>query len=509
MKSELYRLSLRLFVALSLLVVASCSDDDDWQEPDVPEQEDLHPRFVTESNGSLVNYENFDYDFADSTVIEMRSTVMGAQGKVTEYTINAVVLGGMVTMPNDESDNGAIPLKLNNPATPKGVTVVNKGHITVHTKDLLEKYKAVCRGDDETKRYYSLRVLVMYAGENSSVINDGTIDVYFDHDPDSRIMVYCMALNAGSNSQIINNGTINFHGNGSVKTRFRGMATFGNSISAINYGTMTSELQMCDDARFITTGGDFCNVVNAGTMVGRQPGKFLAMTRYGNSNLANDGHISLTTIDWPQGYTTVNGSEDEFACAMYEPLNNQRSEMPALINRGSIEMKVETSDNSSPNLQSYGMMADLMSNYGVRFDLNFVNDGSIVVSQTGPVKCRMGEAGFIARQAAVNSKAGVQMRIGRWKTRLRDFGKTQDLFVSTGVKADLGNFNLKLTSADNYVPGTVYSVAPTDLIYDATHGAGRYDIKSANSMQVTLAANEENYVLDWNQEAQTVALNKK
>ena len=152
----------------------------------------------------------------------------------------------------------------------------------MHTKDLVERYiDQVQTPDDKTLPYTYLRVLVMYAGENSTVVNEGTINIYYDHDPSVAATIYVMALVAGEGSSIINNGEIHF------------------------YGTMTAEVDMASDSRMITTGGTKSNVINNGTMQMRMPGNILCLTRYGDTNLINNNVIEVTSVNMPKSMMRV------------------------------------------------------------------------------------------------------------------------------------------------------------------------------------------------------------
>lgn len=123
---------------------------------------------------------------------------------------------------------------------------------------------------------------------------------------------------------------------------------------------MTAELDMCEDARMITTGGTKSNVINDGTMQMRLPGYILCMTRYEDSNLINNGVVDLTMVDLPEGYTAVGNAENPVVCAMYDPLSGGRTQMPSLVNRGRISIAIEGSERSNSVSQGYGMYCDLM-----------------------------------------------------------------------------------------------------------------------------------------------------
>lgn len=490
MKKFLY-----ILLVLPLWFLASCSDDD---EPEYIPQEQEEILITDVSGATVTNTREIEVgNVEDDVVFEMSSTVMNEHGRVIETTLNCAAMAG-VALDGEKMDTLR---KVEN------VTLINKGTITVHTKDLVEKYKDLIQTSEYPDRPYTyFRVLVMYGGKNSMVVNEGTINVYFDHDPDLVQTVYVMALIGGEGSTLVNNGEINFYGNGSVATRLRGMGTFGSNISAVNNGTMTAELDMCEDARMITTGGDRSNVINNGIMRMRTPGKMLCMTRYGDSNLINNNLIDLTMVDMPEGYTSIVGEEDHIVCALYEPLQASRVGMPSLVNRGTIRVTIEGTAASAPTSQGYGMFCDLMGAPAESLDVNVINDGEITLQQSGPIRFNMAEAGFVARNLA--SAGACSIKMGRWRTSLRDFATTHDLFLAKGAKMDFSGGELLLVKGDGYVDGTPYSVSPEALMYDAGEGMFRYEYNGYRGMDIK-SADESAAVLQWDREQQTAALSAK
>ena len=280
------------FWGILLFAISSCSED---EEPAFVPEEEEEILITGESGATVVNTKDIVLGVSeDDVVFEMTSTILTTSGRVTETTLNCCAMAGI-----NFTDNGGM-LAMDTLNTVEDVVLINRGTITIHTKDLVERYKDQIQTPDDPERPYTyLRLIAMFVGTNSTIINEGVINVYFDHDPSVTSTIYVMGMNGGGNSSMINNGEIHFYGNGSVATRLRGMATFGNSISAFNNGVMTAELDICEDARMITTGGTKSNVINDGTMQMRLPGYILCMTRYEDSNLINNGVVDLTMVDLP------------------------------------------------------------------------------------------------------------------------------------------------------------------------------------------------------------------
>ena len=487
------------FWSILLFAISSCSED---EEPVFVPEEEEEILITGESGTTVVNTKDIVLGVSeDDVVFEMTSTILTTSGRVTETTLNCCAMAGI-----NFTDNGGM-LAMDTLNMVEDVVLINRGTITIHTKDLVERYKDQIQTPDDPERPYTyLRLLAMFAGTNSTIINEGIINVYFDHDPSVTSTIYVMGMNGGGNSSMINNGEIHFYGNGSVATRLRGMATFGNSISAFNNGVMTAELDMCEDARMITTGGTKSNVINDGTMQMRLPGYILCMTRYGDSNLINNGVVDLTMVDLPEGYTAVGNAENPVVCAMYDPLSGGRTQMPSLVNRGSISIAIEGSERSNSVSQGYGMYCDLMGAGGGDLQVNVINDGSIKVSQSGPVDFRMAEAGFITRPAVREETCCI--KLGRWNTTLRDFSQTQDLFYGQGVNMDFGGGELLLKKGEDYVDGTSYSVAPGALLYNGGRTMFRYEYSGYENFEIK-AADESNVNLTWDKENNQVSLSDK
>lgn len=487
------------FWGILLFAISSCSED---EEPAFVPEEEEEILITGESGATVVNTKDIVLGVSeDDVVFEMTSTILTTSGRVTETTLNCCAMAGI-----NFTDNGGM-LAMDTLNMVEDVVLINRGTITIHTKDLVERYKDQIQTPDDPERPYTyLRLLAMFAGTNSTIINEGVINVYFDHDPSVTSTIYVMGMNGGGNSSMINNGEIHFYGNGSVATRLRGMATFGNSISAFNNGVMTAELDICEDARMITTGGTKSNVINDGTMQMRLPGYILCMTRYGDSNLINNGVVDLTMVDLPEGYTAVGNAENPVVCAMYDPLSGGRTQMPSLVNRGSISIAIEGSERSNSVSQGYGMYCDLMGAGGGDLQVNVINDGSIKVSQSGPVDFRMAEAGFITRPAVREETCCI--KLGRWNTTLRDFSQTQDLFYGQGVNMDFGGGELLLKKGEDYVDGTSYSVAPEALLYNGGRTMFRYEYSGYENFEIK-AADESNVNLTWDKENNQVSLSDK
>ena len=424
------------------------------------------------SDDILINKDDLVVGWEDSFVFKRESKVIVGGKREIEATLDLTVLGTAVIV-----DSGDFPVA-DTSSPVKGATVINEGHIEVHTKYLLSKYKDLIQDPDHPDRPYKyLRLIVMNAGVNSQVINKGWIDVYFDHDESNTSTVYVIAMNGGIGSTLVNYGTISFHGKGSVNTRMRGMATFGDKVSCINYGKMKVDVDCLDDARLITTGGNRANVINDGVMELKGPGRVIGMTRYGDSNLINNGSISVTTKDYPAGTATNN---EPTGCAMYEPLSETKQNIPPMINRGQIILKSESTEATSKERILLGMYVDIISGNASRLSPHVINEGTISIVQTGPVRICAAEAGFIpASWAKIPEDTVCAVSIGKWKTKIRDFAALHDLFIGDAVKVNYGAAELILIKDRTESDAGEVSIAPEDLFHKLgdtyTYATENYD----------------------------------
>ena len=483
----------RLLLIALVAGFASCTEEDD---PVVPDDQDKGQVMVTNQSGTtLINNKTIEVGTVDNDVVfETFSVVMTSTGKHEEYTLNCCGMGAFA-MKNGAQDPDI---------SVENSTLINRGTINIHTRDLVEKYKDQIQTPTNTDlRYKYLRVLVMYAGKNSTVVNDGIINVYFDHDPYADTWVYAMGMVSGEGSSIVNNGEIHFYGNGSVATRMRAVATFADNIVVENHGIITADVQMADDSRAITTGGSFSEVYNDGYINFRLPGTITCLTRYGDTKLTNDGTIEITNTSIPAGHTSITDSINKFACALYEPLQASRTGMPPMINRGNITMTIEGLED--PQRRAYGMFFDLQGAGAEKLNPVIINEGTIKVNNPDPKTYEMAEAVFNTRPHATDGACNITL--STWKTRLRDFSQAGDLFVARGVKMNFTEATLLLDADNEYAEGTAYSVAPEALMNNVGGDTYRFEYSEYDQMTVKAASND--YVLNWDKEAKTASLAKK
>lgn len=483
----------QLLWALPILILASCSSDVD--DPYIPSEETTE--LITNKSGDIVvNTSDITVGESDDDMVFERISTTFAGGKKNETkTLNCCAMGGTNIIENPNSE-----LKMEDTVnTVTDVTLINRGTITVHTKKLVEKYSQYITTPEEKKDYEYLRIQIMLTGKSGTLINEGKINVYFDHSPDTRCTVYVMAMVGDTCSNIINRGEINFYGDGSPTSRYRGMATFGNYVTCINEGSITSNVLMSEDARGITNGGTYGTIINSGTIDFRGSGMLLGMTRYGDCTITNSGTISLTMTDMPDGYKTVRPDDWLIAAGLFEAIGEKRYSAPPMENRGTISVNLENTEASEDYRQAYGFVYH--GNASTSLDLNLINTGTVDVTQSGPKMNRVAEFGVVLTQAR---PALLKIKMLKWKTRLRDFASTQDLFIGRGISFDVSGGELILERPSDYVNGTKYTMNTSAIFKDVGTVTLPCEVTGFDNMNISSA--DSKYAVAWDKENETIAL---
>lgn len=483
----------------SACLVVSCVSDDNpvspMPQPDPQPEPVVNKQIIISEDGAtyvntakiVIGLDEDDFSYKRVT------TIIDQRGKVQETVRDCSAMAAIKLNGDEQAPDG----KVNN------VTLINRGTIEIHTKGMVNKWRDQIQTWKITDRpYHYLRVLGMLGeGDGNQLINEGLIDVYFDHDPAEKFRVYCFAMCGNNNSTFINRGEIRFQGTGGPLTRMRAMGTAGNNVTSINYGTMKVDVEMAEDTRFITTGGDYNDVINNGVMEGRTTGRLLGMTRYGNSNIVNNGTISLTTTKMNDEYTSPLTDADRYTAGLMENMSASRVNISPMTNRGTINVTIEETESEAS--AGYGMFFDMVAPNQANVTIN--NEGTINLKQNDPVyKHNMAEAGFVDR----SGKQGVNhITIGRWFTTLRDFKSTNDLFLCHGASVNFGGAEMHFRKGEGYAYGTAYSVAPEDLLFNTGGEGDTFEYKNYDSM--TFSSGEDNLQAIWDKEAKTVSLTTK
>lgn len=443
------------------------------------------------------------------TFVNNKRIVIGLDGEAATYKQMGTIFLGKSKQKAPLLECGAILIgKLNNGevdtvANVSNVTIINRDTIEIHSKGLVEKYAHLVRDAQHPDHpYQNMRMLAMSSeGEGNMMVNEGVIDIYLDHDPTVGINVYGIGMIGKGCNTFINRGKIRFHGLGSPKSRVRGMASMSDNVMFVNDGSIIIDVKMTDDARMITSGGDYNDIINNGTMEGRSSGTMIGMTRYGDSHITNNGAIALTVEKMPAGYQSALSSTDKFACGLFEFLNAKRKHIAPVNNKGGIVINLN--DNTDDQWRAYGLCVNMLIPCEADFTINNLGNITLTNRSTANNHC-MAEVGTINRTV---NQANIRINVGKWHTTLRDFTGKNGLFHGSHVTMDFSKTELTFEKPVGYVPGTPLSVSPETLLFNAngektTNEYIGYD-------QIKIATEENNLQVDWDKSGKKLALTNK
>lgn len=418
-----------------------------------------------------VNRKHITIDKADSSCIADIQEQAIAAGQVLNGRNIAVY--GMAALIDDEQDPNRQHLAAN-------ATLVNEGIIEIRLKEIVESYKALIKPtpNDEKGLYRFVKCFAMAAGKNSLIINEGIIRIYFDQGLESEVPVYGETLLAGESSTIINNGTIELLGNGSFATQARAIAVPANDMTIINNGKIKLDMERASTIRILATTGTGGSIVNTGDIDIKSSGRMMTVARFADTHILNEGNINIV---FKAKYVVQKVSflyqSYPLACAFYEHCLPNEKPLPPIVNNGNVEIKLEGSEESTPNAVAFGIYSEMV---GVEKQIHrFENTGSIKMSKTGPADYLVAELGCNCQS---HKDFPYHIEIGEWNTHNRDFANTRDLFACGSGIYDFSNTHLTLTGEDNGK-----AVKTEDLIVQSAEQLERGDtIKIENADKLTI-----------------------
>lgn len=382
-----------------------------------------------------------------------------AAGKVLKG--RNIVLYALAALMDDEENPGQQHLAPN-------ATLINEGVIEIHMHDIVDAYKGQVKAtpDDPNGTYRFVKCFAMAAGKDSTIINEGTIRIYFDQDRDLETAVYGETLLAGENSTVINNGTIELLGNGSFDTQTRVIALPVNNVTIINNGKINVDVEKASTVRVLATTGIGGTIANYGSIKINSTGRIMTIARLANTHLINAGDIDIVS----RAHFIVNKVSFLFqsyplACAFYEHCLPNTQLVPPLVNKGTVKIHLEGSEASTPKAVAFGIYSEMVGKE--EYIHRMENTGSITVTKSGPYDFLVAEVGVNAQSA---KDFPYQVEIGEWHTAARDFAETKDLFVCNSGIFNFANTRLTLTGGN-----AASEVKAEDLVYQRGEAAERGD----------------------------------
>ncbi|MCR4655994.1 MAG: hypothetical protein K5770_07190 [Lachnospiraceae bacterium] len=317
-------------------------------------------------------------------------------------------------------------------------TLINRGTIDIHFDEIYRYYmdKKSKTDTPEDFRFDTVRCFAMLAGEQSLLVNEGTINVYLDQDIEAIVSLYACGLWANAGSLMLNKGEINFIGNGSYQSFVRGIGSMMDDLKAVNMGTVNVKLDRAYQTRILHTAGKSGSLLNYGKINVETCGRIMVIGSLMGTRMENDGEINVISHStYIENIVPYHYQFDPLACAFYEHfLPNEEPPAPT-VNRGKIKIHLAGSEKSGENAVAFGFYLMQIAPSKTESPVHAIyNDGTVEVTQEGPVHYLTAEVG-VNIQAPGNNEFNV--KIGSWNTNKRDFTSSKDLFVCRSASFDL------------------------------------------------------------------------
>ena len=423
-----------------------------------------HEAIVVGKGGYAVNYGYLDIsEPAGKNYFEYKHQNIPNQPGVV---VKNIALCAMAALEDNPDQPGAKMLAAH-------ATLINRGVIDIHFSKIYALYKerkAQSDNPDDTNND-TVRCYAMVAGTDSLLINEGTINVYMDQEIDAQVSLYGCAMWANAHSTMLNRGAIHFIGDGSWQSYIRGIGSMDSHLQIINDGEITVDLKRAYQTRILHTAGQFGSLTNNGVIRVRTSGRIMVLGCLAGTRMMNNGEIDVTSLaTFLENKVSYHYQFDPLATAMYEHfLPNNLTTCPA-VNRGTIIVHLVGTELSGPNAVAFGFYCHQVGTNGETPVHRMENEGTIEVTQEGPVHYNTAEVGVNIQSVG---DYPVNVKIGRWKTKARDFASSHDLFMSRSARFDLAGMDLQLT-------GAVFGIDKNELVYQlpASREAGEtFEVK--------------------------------
>jgi hypothetical protein len=350
------------------------------------------------------------------------------------------------------------------------IDLTNDGIINLHSKDIIREYESQLDIAEDTSRKYDAFIgWGMLAGKNSKIVNNGEINMFFDHtNTNANYTVMIRPMYANEYSSMINNGKITATGKGSLGAEVRGITTGHGHMTVENNGLIYLDVEKSFLSRAFLSLGDGGRVVNSGTIYNKSSCTAFGMLATTGTDLLNSGKV--TVISSGQNPAKVPGFHSDFAVERTGAYGMTSSPKKSggdgrILNTGKLIVQIQGNKNSSPIAVAAGMM--VMNARNDSEVLTLENTGVIEVSSNiKPSK----ENNYLVRSSeiAINSLmekwGNSNVAILNWATPLRDFGATKNFIQAQNCSIDFSNTNFILREDKNYKLGTVYKISPETLI---------------------------------------------
>lgn len=366
--------------------------------------------------------------------------------------------------------------------------LTNKGTIDISFNEIDRMYADQCKVSiDGPEKYDNIMGWGMLAGKNSTLVNEGVINMYLDMNPEDKIAFVVHPMYVYENSSMINNGKINIVGNGSVGTQIRGLTSSHDNLTIVNNGTLHIDVADSYMSRGLATTGTGGKLTNNGLIYTRSSSVIYGMSQNGGNILTNNGVMELVS----KGYTPkepVVGIFPICTANVYGFGNAGTAPADAYyINNGVLKARIEGDGETDPYSAAFGMyLCGQKEDKTLRY---FSNTGIIDVSSTVLPSAANGyqqltsEMGLNLAYTGVETDKYAKAKIGKWATTLRDFATTKDLFNGRNGTFDLSEAELILRPDQNYEAGIKYDVSQSALVH-------QIDLAKENDNELTVVGYE-------------------
>jgi len=354
-----------------------------------------------------------------------------------------------------------------NPAQPgnkklaDNATLINRGTIDIHFDKIYKLYieRKMRNGNPHDVEFDTVRCYAMAAGNNSLLVNEGTINIYFDQDIDAEVSLYGCAIWANVQSLMINRGQINFIGNGSWQSYIRGIGSMASNLQVINEGEVNVNLKRAYQTRILHTAGTGGSLTNNGKIRVETGGRIMVLGALAGTRMTNNGDIEVISHSiYLKNKVSYHYQFNPLATAYYEHfLPNNVTTCP-MVNRGHIKVHLLGSEESGENAVAFGFYLMQIGKSESSSTHLLVNEGSVDVTQEGPIHYTTAEVGINIQSPG---DCAFNVKIGHWKTKLRDFAETKDLIVCRSANVDLSEMDLDGYEGDR--SACVYQTEPSRL----------------------------------------------
>ena len=350
------------------------------------------------------------------------------------------------------------------------IELTNDGIINMHSRNIVREYESQLDiAGDDSRKYDAFIGWGMLVGKHSKVVNNGTINIYFDHtNTNANYTVMMRPMYANEYSTMINNGTVKATGKGNLGAEVRGVSTGHGNMTMENNGTIYLDVEKSFLSRAFLSLGDGGRVINSGTIYNKSTCNAFGMVAGIGTELLNAGKV--TVISTGQNPAKVPGFHSDFTLVntgaygmTYSPKKFDGDSN--ILNAGKLIVQIQGNKNSNPLAVAAGI--NVMNAQNSEKLLILENTGVIEVSSTiKPSKENnyLVRASEIAINTLMKKWENTHVAVGTWATTLRDFGSKKDFIQARNCFIDFSNAKFILREDKNYKVGTVYKISPETLI---------------------------------------------